>query len=91
MPKRYSIADARNQLPALVHAVADHGPVELTRRGRPVAVLVSIADYQKLCSGRPDLWSGVARFREETDLGALDLAAALDEVRDRSIGRDLEL
>lgn len=46
--KQYSITAARNQLPAIVHEVENGPPVELTRRGRPVAVLLSFRDYERL-------------------------------------------
>lgn len=43
MSKQCSITAARNSLTALVHQVEKGPPVELTRRGRPVAVLLSVA------------------------------------------------
>ncbi len=91
MPKQYSIAEARNALPALVHSVEDGGSVELTRRGRPVAVLVSISDFDRLTSKPPDLWSAIERFRAETDLEELDVEQILEGVRDASPGREPEL
>ncbi len=91
MTKQYSISQARNSLPSLVHAVEDGASVELTRRGRPVAVLVSISAYDRLTRKRPDLWSGIERFRAETDLEALDVEQILDGVRDRSPGAEPEL
>ena len=39
--KRYSIAEARAILPTLVDEVQAGNEVELTRRGKPVAVVVS--------------------------------------------------
>lgn len=91
MTKQYSISEARNSLPALVHAVEDGTSVELTRRGRPVAILVSIADYDRLTRQRPDLWSAIERFRAETDLEELDVESILDGVEDRSPGREPEI
>ena len=91
MQKQYSISQARNSLPSLVHEVEGGGAVELTRRGRPVAVLVSISDYDRLIGKRPDLWSAIERFRAETDLEELDVEQILDGVRDRSPGREVEI
>ncbi len=91
MPKQYSIAAARNQLPALIHGVEAGNAIELTRRGRPVAVLVSFDEYQELRGAKPDLWSAIERFRATTDLEALDVDAVLEGVRDRSPGREPEL
>lgn len=91
MLKQYSISEARNSLPALVHAVEDGASVELTRRGRAVAVLVSISAYDRFTRNQPDLWPAIERFRAETDLEELDVEQILDGVRDRSPGRDPEI
>ncbi len=46
--RQVSLADARNHLTTLVRDV-EHGlRVELTRRGRPVAVLVSHQEYERM-------------------------------------------
>lgn len=47
-PERYSIAEARQMLPRLVHRVEAGKPVEITRRGKPVAALVSLEAYARL-------------------------------------------
>ncbi len=86
MSKRYSIAEARNQLTAIVHDAEKGKPVELTRRGKPVAVLMSLAEYERLARSRPDFWSAVQDFRERTDLGDLDVDAVFGDVADRSPG-----
>lgn len=47
-PKRVSVAEAKDRLPALIHeAEESHAPVEITRRGKVVAVLVSSAAYER--------------------------------------------
>ena len=91
MVKQYSISEARNSLPALVHAVEDGSPVELTRRGRRVAVLVSVAAYERLTRKKPHLWPAIEQFRAETDLRELDVERILDGVRDLSPGREPEI
>lgn len=37
MPKSYSIAEARNDLPSILHDVERGGSVTITRCGKPVA------------------------------------------------------
>ena len=91
MSRQCSIATARNRLTALVHEVEEGAPVELTRRGRPVAVLLSITDYQRLHNGRPNLWQRIQEFRQEADLVELDVEGVYADVRDRSPGREPEL
>ncbi len=88
--KSYSIAEAKSHLGRLVHQVEAGPPVELTRRGQPVAMVVSIRDYQRLATPRHDVWDAVLKLRESYDLEALDIEP--DEVfaveRDTSPGRD---
>ena len=60
MSEGYSIAEARNHLSTLVHEAESGKPVKLTRRGKPVAVVMSMAAYEALVQprGMPD-WSAV--------------------------------
>ncbi len=91
MHRQYSIAAARNRLPALVHDIEKGPPVELTRRGKPVAVLLSIKEYRKLRRDKPNLWQAIRKFREDTDLAGLDAEQVWADLRDRSPGREPEL
>jgi prevent-host-death family protein len=54
--RRCSIADARNNFPRLVHEVERGTSVELIRRVKPVAVLVTGHEYDRLSQDRPDFW-----------------------------------
>ncbi len=90
MPRqRYSIARARDQLARLVHEAEKGKPVELTRRGHPVAVLVSAAEYSRLSSARPGFWAALTSFRKRFDVDRTGLTEAEfdpDGLRDRSAG-----
>lgn len=90
--RRLSIADTRRNLASVVRAVEKGEVVELTRRGEPVAVLLSTRDYEGL-TGRPkgDLWEAIRSFRESTDLRELDIGAVYRDVRDRSPGRKVRV
>lgn len=90
-PKQYSIAEARRNLPSLVHAVERGSPVELTRRGRRVAVLLSAEKYSALTRKPGELWARLQRFRRNAALVDLDVDGIYRDVRDRSPGRDAEL
>jgi prevent-host-death family protein len=94
-PKRQtSIADARDRLASLVHEVEDGAPVEITRRGRPVAVLVSYHEYQRLLGDGPSFWDAMLAYRSATQLDdpqSLGIAPNEDAAdtfpRDKSPGR----
>ena len=45
--KRVSVAQARNNLPALIHQ-AEAEPIEIMRRGKSVAVLLSREDFDRI-------------------------------------------
>jgi prevent-host-death family protein len=81
--RRVSVAEAKNTLPALLHD-AESAPVEIVRRGKPVAVILSRATYDRLRGKSEGLWASLERFREAHDLGELDAAGALADVRSPS-------
>ena len=85
-----SIAQARNSLTRLIHEVETGKPVHITRRGKPVAVLMSQGDYEALGADAPreNVWQAIQMWREEQDIDWPDLTP--DEVsrwRDHSSGR----
>jgi prevent-host-death family protein len=90
MSKRYSIAEARDNLPGVVHEAEGGTRVELTRRGKPVAVLLGIEEYGRLAEGRRDFWEAYEEFRREFDLAQLgiDPNEVFGGVRDSSPGRE---
>ncbi len=91
--EQYSIADARRNLPGLIRS-AQHGTaVELTRRGKPVAVLIGRREFDRLTSGRRSFSEAWSAFAESVDLAdlALDPDELLEGVRDNSPGRDVRL
>ena len=88
--RQYSIARARDNLPGIVHEVEKGRPIELTRRGKPVAVIVSIDDYERMTPKRLDFVAAVEEFRRRVDLDASGVTGAeWDGVRDTSPGREV--
>jgi antitoxin Phd len=89
MRKQYSIAQARDHFPGIVHEVERGSQIELTRRGKPVAVLVSLPEYERLTSGTGGFWEALEKFRREADLEAMwEDGDPFEGVRDRSPGRE---
>ena len=60
MNDSYSIAEAKNNLSGLVHEAEQGRPVRLTRRGKPVAVLISTQQYERISKPRKKIeWGAV--------------------------------
>ena len=87
----YSIAEAKDRLPKLVHEAESGRPVEITRRGRRVAVLLSTDAYERLAEIAPSLWKGICEFRADYRVAELDDDDVLGNVRDPAPGREIRL
>ncbi len=92
MTKTYSIAEARDHLTELVRAVEDETVIQLTRRGKLVAFLLSPAEYERLQNQRPSFWEAYITFRQRHEEQALDLDpdTIFNDVRDQSPSREAE-
>jgi prevent-host-death family protein len=90
--KRYSIAEARSSLPSIVDQVEAGQEVELTRRGKPVAAVVSLRELERLRSQRVSFVAAYRRFRKAYPLSEVGLTAGeLASMRDRGSGRKVAL
>jgi prevent-host-death family protein len=90
--RQYSIARARDRLTQLVHDAERGEPIELTRRGKLVAVIVSVEDFQRIPAPEPksfeefvEKWRASMTPEELEELNSDDIYR---DVRDRSPGRD---
>lgn len=92
MPYRYSIANARASLSEIIDRVEAGEPVELTRRGRSVAVIISREAFERLQAGRPSFGDAYRAFRERFSLAEVGVDDELfAKARDRSPGRKVKL
>ena len=90
MMPRYSIAEARNHFAELVHDLKHISRVEVTRRGRPVAILLSVEEFEMLCAGNITFESAYEAFRNAHDLAKEKIESEIfDDLRDPSVGRDM--
>ncbi|HET9927824.1 MAG TPA: type II toxin-antitoxin system prevent-host-death family antitoxin, partial [Rubrobacter sp.] len=77
---------------AIVHELEARDLIELTRRGEPVAVMLSLREYRRLKRGREKFWDAYLAFRETVDLSSLGIEPEIFEgVRDPSPGRETRL
>jgi len=92
MAREYSIAHAKDHLAEAVRAAEAGEPVTLTRRGRPVGVIVCEAEYRRLAGPGGDFWTALQAFRATVD-GQRDGVEPeyWESLHDRSPGRDADL
>ena len=92
MLKSYSIAEAKNHFTELVHDLETESTIQVTRRGKPVAIMLSVQQYQQLNSKRSDFWEALLAFRAKLDALEIDLdpESFLSGVRDRAPGREFD-
>ncbi len=92
MPKQYSIAEARANLPGIVDQAEAGQEIELTRRGKAVAVVVSLREYARLRGERPGFSEAYKQFLATHALSEVGLDEdVFAETRDTTAGRDVAL
>jgi prevent-host-death family protein len=90
--QRYSIADARTSLPSIVDQAEAGQTIELTRRGKPVAVVVSLREFERLRGDRPQFAALYKAFLAKHSLADVGLDAGFAaSARDRKPGRKVSL
>lgn len=88
---QFSIAEAKNRLPAIVHFVEKGSYVQLTRRGKPVAVLLSMQEYESLIRKKIGFGAALAEFRRQhMDEGIEISDRDFEGIRDNSTGREVQ-
>lgn len=85
-----SIAQARANLPGLIRDTEEGKTIEITRRGSPVAILLSASTYRQLVGEQIPFREAFASFLLHADLESDGLEGSeFVEARDPSPGRDL--
>lgn len=92
MAKRYSIAEARANLPTIVDQAQAGHEIELTRRGEPIAVVISLREFERLRGVRARFGDAYQRFLSTHALADVGLDEGdLDVPREPSAGRAVVL
>ena len=92
MMTSYSIAEAKNRFTEIVYEAEQHASVQITRRGRPVAVLMLIEQYHRLQNRHRVFTEAYDAFRQRHDLAHLAIEPSLfDDTRSPEPGRPVEL
>ncbi len=92
MQNEFSISEAKNRLPTIIHYVEKGPYIKLTRRGKPVAVLLSIQEYERLSRKYTGFWSAVSEFRRKFDDEEIEISDGdFKGLRNLSTGREVVL
>ena len=92
MANRISVAEARKGVARLIQRAQQCLAIEITRRGRPVAVLLSADEYLRLIGERPSFVESLSDLRARFGVDELGIGAAeFAELRAEDPGREVEL
>jgi prevent-host-death family protein len=92
MSQKYSIAEARANLPTIVDQAESGVAVELTRRGEPVAVVVSSREFERLRGRRQHFADAYRTFLKKYSLADIGVEGDfVASARDRTKGRKVSL
>ncbi len=80
---RWQLQDAKARFSEVIRKAHDEGPQEVTVRGKPSAVVISVEEYEAIKRKRP----GFVRFLRSSPLAGLEL----DISRNHSPVRDVDL
>ena len=92
VPKTYAVADARSHLPEILDDVEAGKEIQLTRRGRAVAVMLSPERYEALRRKHADFRDAYRKFVSRHSLEEVGLEDGFFEsARARESGRRVRL
>ena len=90
MTHQYSIAQARDRFTRIVQEAEAGEPIQITRRGKPVAVVLSQEAYQHLTSTQNPFGENLDSFRKTYQIEELEIDPdQVFDVRDSTLGREV--
>jgi prevent-host-death family protein len=87
----YSIAEGNSNFAKMIREAEIKGPVKIIRRGKPIAIVLSVEEYERLAEPKDDFWSAYLKWRSQADWSKVsndDIDEIFKVVRDKSPGRD---
>ena len=92
MERQIPIAKAKNRLTAIIHDVETGPAVKLTWHGKPVAVLLSTQEYERLRQTYGNFWNSLMVLREKMLNDGVEITDKdFVGLRDQSPGRRVSL
>jgi len=81
--RQWQLQEAKAKFSEVVKLANQEGPQEITMRGQPTAILISLKDFEKIKNKKPSLVS----FMRSSPLAGVDLNLE----RDKSPAREIKL
>ncbi len=89
---KVSVAEARQHFARLIKRAEQGNAIEITRRGVPVAVLLSASEYSAITGERPSFIDAMRRVRDRLGVDELEIGdVEFEGLRDESPGREISL
>jgi prevent-host-death family protein len=89
--KSYSVKTAQNDFSKLIREVESGGPVTITRRGKPVAVILSVHEYDRLAESKPTFTQAYETWKSSVDFDEIAVEPDYFEaLRERSPCREIK-
>ncbi len=89
---KVSVAEARQHFARLIKRAQQGKTIEITRRGEPVAVLLSATEYSAIMGERSSFIDAMRQVRERLGVDELEIGdAEFEGLRERSPGREISL
>jgi prevent-host-death family protein len=89
---KVSVAEARQHFARLIKRAQQGKTIEITRRGEPVAVLLSASEYLAMTGERPSFMDALNRVRERLGVDELEIGNSdFEGLREQSPGREVSL
>jgi len=79
----WQLQEAKARLSTVVEESITHGPQQITLRGKPTAIVLSVEDYEKLANPKPSF----LQFMRQSPL----VGVKLQLKRNRSLTREVSL
>jgi prevent-host-death family protein len=89
---KVSVAEARQHFARLIKRAQQGKTIEITRRGEPVAVLLSASEYSAIIGERSSFIDAMRKVRERLGVDELEIGdAEFEGLREESPGREISL
>lgn len=90
MSNQYSTQQLYQHLTEVIEQIQQGNSIEITQEGEIVAVILSVAEYQRLTTSKSSFWQSLQQFRQQTNLEELGIESdVFAGVRDITPGREV--